>query len=60
MTDNEAAIKKCRDALDAARKKLMGGGKGGNGAESTYADAYAALCKVDPTQRPLRGKYRRI
>lgn len=48
--------------LEAARKKLTLGGKGksGNaGAESEYAAAYGALCKLDPIRyRPLRGKRR--
>jgi hypothetical protein len=56
------ALKSAIDRLDAARKKLTlaGKGKSGNaGAESEYAAAYTALCKLDPNRyRPLRGKHR--
>jgi hypothetical protein len=59
VTTDDAAIKKARDAMEAARKKLMVQGKSGNGVEATYAEAYAQLCRLDPqTYRPLRRKYR--
>jgi hypothetical protein len=58
MTD-DAAIKKATDDLEAARKKLMVQGKQGNGREAAYAEAYKALCRLDPIRyRPLKGKYR--
>jgi hypothetical protein len=55
-------MKKALDRLEAARKKLtlQGKGKSGNATgETEYADAYKALCKLDPIRyRPLRGKRR--
>jgi hypothetical protein len=59
MTDLEVAIKKAQDVMEAARKKLGIGGGGGNGAEAAYAEAYKALCRLDPIRyRPNKGKYR--
>ncbi len=53
-----AEINAARGRLEAARKKLGTGGKGGNGAEAAYAEAYKVLCRIDPECRPLKGKYR--
>lgn len=55
MTDE---IKKVRDVMEAARKKLTLQGKGAAGPEAQYAEAYAQLCRLDPQFRPLRRKYR--
>lgn len=52
---NDELIKKARDAMEAARKKLSSG----PGAEKDFAEAYKTLCRLDPTTyRPLRKKYR--
>jgi hypothetical protein len=52
-------MKRLTDALEAARKKLGIGGKQANGAEAVYAEAYAAMCRLDPIRfRPVRGKRR--
>jgi hypothetical protein len=50
----EELIKKWRDAMEAARKKLSSGA----GAEKDFAEAYRQLCKIDPTCRPNRKRYR--
>jgi hypothetical protein len=54
-------IKKARDDMEAARKKLTGGGKGkqGNaGGENDYYRAALALSRVDPTfVMPRRRKH---
>lgn len=57
---NDEAIRKARDLMESARKKLTLQGKAGQGPENQYAEAYEHLCRLDPTTyRPLRKKYRR-
>lgn len=51
-------INRLRDRMEKARKRLTTPGKAANGVEAEYAAAYAELCRIDPSCRPLRGKYR--
>jgi hypothetical protein len=56
---HDEAVLKAVQALEDARKKLMVQGKTGNGREAAYAEAYKALCRLDPIRyRPNKGKYR--